>query len=325
LKKATTVSISRALELIDLFEQSHAMLEKEATELVGQVFNACGQSVKESGFIAKDGGVDCHFELDVNGRTQRLGVELKLNARPADVPSIDQAFALARQDVFDRIVVISKTGFTERAIQRAREHGLNGVDLFGIPELRNWVESQTRDHNSAPKTIGAIRSWMLELARIIATDPKELFAQEWRDMERIIGASLEAIGFEVLVTRPAKDGGFDVEVRFENDVGENELYLIEVKHWTNSKPGTKHLTKLIEVTANRKATGGFLLSTNGFTSNVYQGVTEIFPPVNLGTGQKLVAICQAYERIHSGLWTSGDNLKDILFDLTVPVGIIRQF
>lgn len=126
------------------------------------------------------------------------------------------------------------------------------------------------------------------------------------------------------MTPSAKDGGFDVEVRFENDEGKKETYLIEVKHWSESRPGAKHLTKLIEVTASRKATGGVLLSTNGFANTIYQGVTEIGAPVQLGTGEKIVSICYAYERIHSGLWTSGDNLKEILFDLTVPIGTIPR-
>ena len=64
----------------------------------------------------------------------------------------------------------------------------------------------------------------------------------------------KAMGAEVVLTRSGKDGGFDLELTVTTK-SVKSTYLVEVKHWTEQKPGAGHLKKLIEVTARRGATG----------------------------------------------------------------------
>jgi hypothetical protein len=63
------------------------------------------------------------------------------------------------------------------------------------------------------------------------------------------------------LTRPGKDGGFDLELS-STEGGQKRVYLVEVKHWTDQKPGPAHLKKIISVTASKRADGGLLLSTS---------------------------------------------------------------
>lgn len=83
--------------------------------------------------------------------------------------------------------------------------------------------------------------------------PDELATVEWRDLERLLREVFEGIGFHVILTRPSKDGGFDLELT-ATERGQKQVYLVEVKHWSEQKPGTVHVRKLIKVTASRKAT-----------------------------------------------------------------------
>jgi len=157
-----------------------------------------------------------------------------------------------------------------------------------------------------------IRSAMREVAKRLAHRPEELATIEWRDLERILRETFAGIGFDTKLTRSTKDGGFDLELTIDED-GHRKVYLVEVKHWMDQKPGKSHLKKLVEVAVTRKATGALLLSTSGFTHTVYKGIVEFSGSVRLGNRDKIVALCRAYYRIGSGVWTKAYDLEEALF------------
>ncbi len=160
---------------------------------------------------------------------------------------------------------------------------------------------------------------MQQLARAVAERPEVLAKIEWRELEKVLREVFEGIGFGTKLTRPGKDGGFDLELSTAEG-GQKRLYLVEVKHWAEQKPGPAHLRKFISVTASRQATGGLLLSTSGFSGTVYSGIAEFSAPVRLAERGKVVALCRAYYRLRSALWLEDVSLHQTLFSGTRALG-----
>lgn len=71
-----------------------------------------------------------------------------------------------------------------------------------------------------------VRRFMQELARRVADRPQELADVEWRDLERLLFEVFDALGYQARLTRPGKDGGYDLRLEAEGFV-----YFVEVKHW----------------------------------------------------------------------------------------------
>ena len=66
---------------------------------------------------------------------------------------------------------------------------------------------------------------MRALVHEIARDPAALWSIEWRDLERVLREVLEKLGFSTHLTRPGKDGGYDLEVSCLES-GERKTYLV---------------------------------------------------------------------------------------------------
>jgi hypothetical protein len=311
--------VERALTMLRRFETEDELLPVEAEKLVADILRACGHTVIEQGFADSGQGVDCFFDADVDGRRQRIAVEVKFLRYPAREQSVEQAFNLHRSGHFDRAMVIARSGFSPAAIRLAETTALGQIDLFAPSDLRNWIAQFRQTREKEPRGAAIIRRAMEDLAKLIAEDPSELPQTEWRDLERVLGAALRGLGFEVHVTRPGKDGGFDLEVR-DTQAPDGAIYLVEVKHWTDQKPGSAHLRKLVRVRAAKNATAALLLSTSGFTSTIYSGIAEFTAPVRLADGAKVISICRAYYRLSSGLFLEAHDLHSTLFADTSALG-----
>ena len=161
---------------------------------------------------------------------------------------------------------------------------------------------------------------MRQLAQLIAEHPEVLSSIEWRELEKVLREAFEEIGFDTKLTRPSKDGGFDLELT-TTESGQRQTYLVEVKHRTEQKPGPSHLRKFVDVTALRQATAGLLLSTSGFTRTMYGGIFEFLLPVHLGEGDKVVSLCKIYYRLRSALWIEDTSFQDTLLSGTRAIGV----
>lgn len=161
------------------------------------------------------------------------------------------------------------------------------------------------------------RKAMKELARRLALHPGDLPYLEWRDLERVLREIFEGLGFDTLMTRSSKDGGFDLEVRHDED-GVGCVYLVEVKHWRTKKPGHVPYTAFLEVVVRQGATMGLLLSTSGFTKPLLQDRIELGRQrVRLGGANKVIEFCQRYTRKELGFWEPESTLSSILFEDTL--------
>lgn len=307
-----------ASTMLQRFEDAPTLLGEEADGLIQSILRACGHEVVESGFVENhEGGVDCWFTAPMNGRVQRIGVEVKYQATPVDLEAVRRALLISKEAAFDRTWVIARSGFAPAALRLAEGEAPGVVDLLDPAELRSWVTNKIIKGASVGGSAAIIRDAMRALARRIAAFPAELQMLEWRDLERVLREVFEGIGFATHLTRPGKDGGFDLELSAQTKQGKKS-YLVEVKHWTTQKPGASHLTKLIRISIEREVESALLLSTSGFTRTIHAGLLEIGPPVRLGAADKMVALCRAYSRLSTGYWLE-ESLLDTLFTGTTTV------
>lgn len=314
--------LQRAFALLDRFEAGTLKAAADAERLVAEVFEACGHAVSQKGFIESDEGVDCYVRTNVDGTPQTIGVEVKAGMHPAGVAAVLQAFNLKASGHFDRAMVISRSGFSAEALRRADTIGLGQIDLFGPADLRNWLSKQIQPEDVDKAYERIVRGAMQELACLIAEHPEVLARIEWRELEKVLRETFDGIGFDTKLTRPGKDGGFDLELT-TTETGKKRTYLVEVKHWTDQKPGGTHLKKFISVTASKQAAGGLLLSTSGFAGTIYSGIAEFSAPVHLGQGDKVVALCRTYYRLRSALWSEEVSLREALFSGTRAISAYR--
>ena len=315
--------LQQALAALDRFEKGQFSRPSDAERLLVQVFEACGHPVTEKGFMespAARNEVDCFIRTKIAGKLQNIAVEVKGGTRPAGVEAVSQAFNLKANGPFDRAMIVSRLGFSPGAVRHANTVGLGQIDLFGPGDLRNWLWKQVEPEDVEASYQRIVRYAMRQLAQLIAEHPEVLSSIEWRELEKVLREAFEEIGFDTKLTRPSKDGGFDLELT-TTESGQRQTYLVEVKHWTEQKPGPSHLRKFVDVTALRQATAGLLLSTSGFTRTMYGGIFEFLTPVHLGEGDKVVSLCKIYYRLRSALWIEDTSLQDTLLSGTRAIGV----
>lgn len=78
------------------------------------------------------------------------------------------------------------------------------------------------------------------------------------------------------------------------------------------------LRNYLEVVVEPSAKGGLLLSSSGFTTNVFRGITEVARRrVRLGDREKIIRLCQSYLRHGPELLLKGSPLPQLLFEKTL--------
>lgn len=84
-----------------------------------------------------------------------------------------------------------------------------------------------------------------------------------RDFEYLIAALYLKMGYEVNVTQPSRDGGYDIHI-FRDESGRFESSLVECKLYENNV-GVKEIRALNGVVENHRANKGALVTTASFT------------------------------------------------------------
>ncbi len=286
---------------------------------------------------------------EIAGETPRENVLVKLNdLRPAvvlvlvdplnerlerDITRWGDLLTSNTDEPYQRLLVAARCDRgphdTETLRNLATRHSFDGVfdtsakDATGIQELRTSVLNavSTRDEED-DGNLGdvslVVRTMVDSLCELVARDANILQQIEWRDLERLVAATLEKIGFTVILTPPAKDGGKDVIANCI--VGNKEkTFYVEIKHWCKGdRPGAKQVSEFIELNAREGTDGGLFLSSSGFTAPVHSRLAEIRRQhVRLGQREKLVSLCQQYVKRKKGLWVPHRPLPDLLFEHTL--------
>lgn len=186
------------------------------------------------------------------------------------------------------------------------------IDTPLYESVLDWLFTDVLDEDNVervPTETPAFLRWTSRrIARLIAQQPASIFDVDWRQLETALGAAFEALGFRTTVTRPARDGGYDLLL----DSG-SDTYLLEVKHW-RTRVGKRPVKRFAEIAAERQLKG-MLLSTSGFTKSALRSRVEVSStPIAFGDKTKIVTICQYYFLNEKGLWFPQSNLRDVFFD-----------
>ena len=206
----------------------------------------------------------------------------------------------------------------------ARERGFSNVIQTsaltndGVQALRSMVNTaarvlaEEREHDESAAEL-VVRTLADSFCRLIAERPGFLRQVEWRDLERVLASALEAIGFEVELTSPAKDGGKDVVARcFVKD--RLHTFYVEIKHWRRNRPGMQEIHDFVQVNARDRTDGGLFLSSSGFTNEVYARIGAVSRErIRLGAEEKIVTLCQKYVKSREGVWRAETPLPELLF------------
>lgn len=219
---------------------------------------------------------------------------------------------------FDRLILVSLSGFLPRAVEQSRREAPIALELFDYAALTAWVDRlRVSDEDAAGEVEFLVRAISHKFAELIAKNPRTLMSLKWRDLERTVARIMEGLGFSVVLTPPSKDGGKDLVLSFEASNRETS-YIVELKQWrAGNRVGPDAVSSFLSVIVREQRSGGLFLSTSGYTQGAFEGLTEIQRrTLKFGATEKIVALAKTYTRAEAGLWTPPAALDDILFEGT---------
>jgi restriction system protein len=254
------------------------------------------------------------------GALKTIGIQYKHFGRgqPIGVESVHQVLDAGFLASHDRLMLIGRFGFTDAAFEAAQSREPVAVELVDLRDLGQWI---TRVEEEKPDSAQLfqllIHSMSHKFATAVAADPTMLDHLEWRDLERMMARVMEGLGFKVTLTPPSKDGGKDLILKFTVNRDERS-YIVELKHWrSNTRVGQPAVVDFLEVIVNEERSGGLFLSTSGYTSGAFAGLTEIERrQLRFGNRDKVLLLTQTYVRAASGLWSPPSQLTEVLFEST---------
>lgn len=320
------IELRRQVELlIRKFADSskNAQQTRERDAALFQIFARCGISWRNNIYVEdkrQRHDIDGDFELSIDGLNQKFLVEIKNSFKPEIIAqTLKRVYRLKEIGKYDRALIVIPREIPEKLRQDTESVGVGWVDLLGLSDLRSWLckyipalqEDEAPQHRTCAHII---REAMRAIAERLALAPEEIGTVEWRDLERVLREVFEGMGFDTTLTRSGKDGGFDLELVTNAERG-RETYLVEVKHWTEQKPGKSHLKKLVCVTARQKANYGILLSSSGFAPSIFEGITSADRrTVRLGGRDKIISLCNTYYRIGKQIWEPAPSMSEKLME-----------
>ena len=106
-----------------------------------------------------------------------------------------------------------------------------------------------------------------ELIRYLASHPEAMREMHPRKFEELVAELFRHKGYEVELTPPTRDGGFDIRAYYRSDTG-TFLTLIECKRYGAHKPVSVDIVRgLYGVVTNARATRGLVATTSTFTKD----------------------------------------------------------
>lgn len=228
---------------------------------------------------------------------------------------------------FDDLKTGVNVGFTlEEHPERRGSFAAEQVSLDWPPESEWPSELQRREEEleddsekrSESIVVAGMRFVAQWIISEIARNPNELYEVEWRILEHVIAQIFEGLGFDVTLTEASKDGGKDLILDCEIG-GCPASYIVEIKHWNSGKRvGGGILQRFLRVILSERRSGGLFLSTSGYSGNAFEQFTMFERRmVRFGNDEKVVGLCQTFERMKSGIWSTPEELVEIINDQTI--------
>ncbi|GEM_PF-702686 len=311
----------RALNQLDALLNKSDHREADVSATIFSILEAAGYAKgQREPYLAEAGlRLDGVFEAQIEDKVERVRFDVRGARGNVSGQTIYRALDLIREKVLDRVLIISLGGYSHLARERADTDLLGKVDLLNGKDLRAWLNKRIAIEEEAGIGVAAILKRALRaMALHLANAPQDIDQVEWRLMEQLLGEVFEGLGFDTLVTRSAKDGGYDVRLQDRDGA----VYLVEVKHW-QTKAGSGVVRRFVEVNAKEGSTAGLILSTGGFANCIFEGMIELeTTPIHLGDRSKIASLCRAFYRAETQLWQPDDDLAALLLKgapvLTAP-------
>lgn len=122
-----------------------------------------------------------------------------------------------------------------------------------------------------PTLVHAINVVNSELINYLKKHPNELNHLHWRTFEELVAELLSNFGWEVQLTKPSKDNGYDIMGIYRDISGISNTWIIECKHWGKQrKVGIEIARGLYTIKNELKVGGAILATTSNFTKGVHQ-------------------------------------------------------
>ncbi|HEX8577154.1 MAG TPA: restriction endonuclease [Flavobacterium sp.] len=303
-------------------ESEHEIVERIESLLEALDFNI---GILNGGPGQRPGDITAVKQLK-NDKTYGITVEVKTNK---DIKSAIKNGIATLEHIdtftwFDKLLLVILDGneTKEKASQIIKEYSrLNPtkIEIITFEKIENWVINLKKifKEGEGNEVIILIRNLSKQLIELIAKNPRNLMNLDWRDLERTIYELFEGFGFYATLTPPSKDGGKDIilECQIKN---QSKSFIIEIKHWrSQQKVGKKSVKEFTKVIINEGRDKGLFLSTYGYTQDYYEFLTSTERSmIGFGEQEKIVELCQTFEKIKNGIYLPVDSLEDLLFKNT---------
>ncbi|WP_052248557.1 restriction endonuclease [Chryseobacterium taiwanense] len=248
----------------------------------------------------------------------RICISLQNSGKSVHENRVHERVSFAFNYPYDRLILFAPHGFTSACYRFVNSTDPLKVELLTIDDLKSWtskieIESNLNTHEYED-IIKIVSKTFIEK---IAEDSNFLLKIEWRELEKTIAELFEGLAFDVILTPPSKDGGKDIILEIIKK-GIPHKYIVEIKHWKSKQMvGQKSVKEFLKVICNEKRESGLFLSTYGFTSNAFEGLTELErKKIRFGDEEKIVSLCKTYLKVKSGIWTPLQDLQEVLFEQT---------
>lgn len=247
----------------------------------------------------------------------RICISLQNSSERIKEERVHERVSFAFNYPYDRLIMFAPLGYASSCYRFISITDPLKVELLTLDDLKNWTskievgaQQNTKEYEDIIKILSKT------FIEKIVENPDFLKKIEWRELEKMIAEIFEGLAFDVKLTPPSKDGGKDLILEL-NKKGIAKKYLVEVKHWKSQKVGQKYVKEFLKVICNEKQESGLLLSTFGFTSNAFEGITELQrKKIRFGQKEKIVSLCKTYLKVKSGIWTPLENQEAIFFNQT---------
>jgi uncharacterized protein YjbI with pentapeptide repeats len=128
------------------------------------------------------------------------------------------------------------------------------------------VYSRGVDH---PSLIASVQAINTELIQFLRRHPQELTRLPWRTFEELIAELLRGFGWEIQLTQPSKDGGYDIFGLYRDQSGVKHTWIVECKRWSAERKVGIDIARALYTVKQEHGIGGALLATtSSFTAGV---------------------------------------------------------
>ena len=121
---------------------------------------------------------------------------------------------------------------------------------------------------------------MKEVAKVIAElarQPDRLRSLEWRQFEELVAVLLAGNGYDVQVTPPTRDGGYDIMAVRKDALGLDTTMLVECKHYSaEKKAGVANVRALKCVKDFLWVSKGIIVTSTNFSQDALKAVQSAY-------------------------------------------------